>query len=132
MTSICIACSNSDPTDLSSAEEENTLSTMSSDFIQLVPDGELTHEDLINGISDLCKSAQDSYSLMLEASQDKQAPRKGIRFAKKVQKQYEDRLNELSSLDYSSMTDDEIIRYTSEISEIISAIREARDLLNDL
>lgn len=108
------------------------METMTIEFIQLVPDKELTHDDLVKGVSDLCSAAQDSYSRMAEASQNENAPRKGIRAANKVKKTYEERLKELSSMDYYPMTDEEILNYSAELSEIISAIRKARDLLNGI
>ena len=102
------------------------------EFNHLIPDKEPTHEDMVDGVLDLCAAAQDSYTRMMDAASQDGADKKGVREAERVCKTYGQRLAELAELDYGAMQNEEIIQYMEEISNIISAIREVRDILNGL
>ena len=98
----------------------------------LIPDREPTHEEVVSGMLDLCTAARDSMTIMLEASAQEGADERGVKEAQKVRETYEQRISELAALDYDAMEDAEIVRYMEEVSEIITAIRQARDILSGL
>lgn len=99
---------------------------------RLIPDEAPTHEDMVRGALDLCAAAQDSYARMTEAASRDGADEKGVQEAEKVRETYGKRLTELAKLDYDAMRNEEIIQYMEEVSNIITAIREVRDIFNGL
>ena len=95
----------------------------------LVPDTEFTIEKLIEGTQKLCDSVQDSYSTMLELAGADDASEKGIKATKAVEEKHGERIKELSEIDFSVLSENELEDYMSEMSSLITAIREARDAL---
>ena len=97
------------------------------EFIPVVPEGERTHEERVNGTRDLVASARDSYDRMRESAQEEH-----IEAVEEIRLRYEERLSELAQLDYDAMTDREIMFHMEEVSGIITAIREVRDAIAGL
>ena len=95
----------------------------------LVPETEFTIEKLIESTQHLCASVQDSYSKMLELASAQDASDKGIEAAKAVEEKYGERIKELSEIDFTKLNKDELENYSYELSNLITAIREARDAL---
>lgn len=91
-----------------------------------------TPEEKAENTASLLKSAQDSFNRMNEAAQDKTATKEGIKAAEAVCEKYKSRLEELAETDFSSCSDEELTDLMKEISNIITAIREARDLINNI
>lgn len=93
---------------------------------------DFTFEELVENTDNLLNSVLDSYQIMTEAAQQSDAPKKGIKAADKVQKEYAERLAELKDTDLSGYSPEELYSLSEELSDIITAIREARDLLNGI
>ncbi len=96
------------------------------------PVNDFTLEKLVENTGDLLNSALESYQIMTDDAARTDAPQKGIKAAKKVQKQYGERLTELKAADLSGYSSEDLYSLSEEISNIISAIREARDLLSGI
>lgn len=111
-------------------EDTSMRSYFEEDVMPAGPVISLTLEEKADNTKDLLSSVQDSYGIMTELSQKEDAPKKGVKAAKKVQKKYEARLKELAEADFSDFSVSELDDISEELSNIISAIREARDLLN--
>lgn len=88
-----------------------------------------THEEKAEDTASLLSSAQDSFQIMNEMAEEESAPEDGVKAAEAVRKKYKSRLEELAETDFSACSDDELSEFSFEISDIITAIREARDLL---
>lgn len=93
------------------------------------PTTEISLESLISGTQNLCDAVLDSYSTMLELASADDAKEKGIKAAKKVEEKYGERIKELSEMDFSTLSENELREYMHELSNLITAIREARDAL---
>ncbi len=91
-----------------------------------------THEETAENAASLLGSAQDSFNRMNEAAHNENAPEKGVKAADAVAEKYKDRLEELAETDFSACSDEELSDIMQEISNIITAIREARDLINNI
>ena len=91
------------------------------------PVGESTHEETVESMRQMVANAQDSYARMCESAGEEHA-----QLVREIRDQYERRLTELAEMDFASMTDDEIVPYMLEVSNIITAIREARDVIAGL
>lgn len=100
------------------------------ELVQLVPDGERTHEEIAQGARQLCASARDSLARMMEEAEPKGAKAKEI--AEAARAQWEPRLTELAALDYDALADAQIFDSMTEVSDIITAFREARDAIDAL
>ena len=108
-------------------------SVLKSDEMPILPIGpttEPTLENVLYGTNNLLVSARDSFNIMTELASKDSASKKGIKAAQKVTKKYGERLAELENTDLTSFTADELMEISSELSDMISAIRSARDLLN--
>lgn len=88
-----------------------------------------THEERAENTGSLLNSAQDSLNKMNEMAEKESAPEEGVKAAEAVNEEYKSRLEELAEADLLSYSDDELIELSLEISNIITAIRQARDLL---
>lgn len=88
-----------------------------------------TPEEKAETVSTLLSSAQESYQIMNEMAKKESAPEDGVEAAEAVQEKYKSRLEELAEDDLSAYSFDELNELAFEISDIITAIREARDLL---
>lgn len=80
-------------------------------------------------LAKLCEDVREGLNSLSEAAQSDTAPRKGVKAAQAVEKKYKNRLDELCSMDFSTLKEDEISDLSIEVSTIITAIREAKDLL---
>ncbi len=116
---ICCSCN--------SAKETETIEKV--EINHLVPETEYSIEMRIKGAQNLCASVQDSYSTMLELASADDASEKGIKAAKAVEEKHGERIKELSEIDFSALSENELEDYMSEMSSLITAIREARDAL---
>ena len=65
--------------------------------------------------------------MISKAAQDG-APSKAVKKANAVEKKYSERLKEISKLSLTDLSDEELKEISLELSDIISAIREANDL----
>lgn len=88
-----------------------------------------TLEELAEDTATLLKSAQDSYNTMNENAEKETASQDGVKAAEAVSQKYKSRLDELEEADLSTYSYEELQELQQEISGIITAIREARDLL---
>lgn len=101
--------------------------------IKLRPMGPVTdptHADLVQNARDLCAAVQDSRDRMLEEAQAKGDAE--VQIAQKACEEHDARLQELAGLDYDALSDEEIYPYIEEISDLITAFREARDAIAGL
>lgn len=72
----------------------------------------------------------DSYAKMQELADSDSASNKGKKAAAKVEKKYGDRIAELADTDFSQMTSEELLSVSLECTDMLSAIRKARNILN--
>lgn len=107
----------------------HTLNTSDSHINELVPNTETTLETKRESATNMCNFLKDSYEKMQELAAADDAAPDGINAAKAVEEDYADRLNELFALDFSTMDEDEIDSCMVEMTNLITAIREARDAL---
>lgn len=110
-------------------KSSHTVRSSDSDINQLVPNTEVTLDVKIKSVDDMRSFLQGSYTKMQELAAADGASPDGIKAAKAVEEQYADRLNELFALDFSTMGESEIDDYLIEMTDLITAIREARDAL---
>lgn len=96
---------------------------------ELVPNTEVTLESKIENAADMRDFLKSSYEKMQELAATEDASPDGIITAKAVEEQYADRLEELFALDFSAMDETQIDSYLVEMTDLITAIREARDAL---
>lgn len=104
--------------------------TMKENMIVVGPTKEFTLEDRINTANNLLSAVTDSYQKMSDLAAEASAPKKGINAAKQVKEKYATRIEELQTADFSTWSAEDLSALALEISDIISAIREARDLLS--
>ena len=123
----CAGCNAGDTTQ-SGKESKNMQETI--DSILFAPGNKLSLEEYASSLSELCQNAKGGYEQLMLAAKNKSAPAKGIKAAKKVEEKYKARLDELCSMDFSACTEEEISGYYREVSTIITAVREANDLMN--
>ena len=88
-----------------------------------------THEEKAENARSLLESAMESMNIMDELSENDSASEDDIEAAEAVRKKYKSRLEDLDETDLSALSDDELTEIELEISGIITAIREVRDLL---
>lgn len=110
-------------------KSSHTLNSSDTGINELVPNTEITLESQRESATDMCRFLKTSYETMQELAAADDAPSDGIKAAKAVEKKYADRLNELFALDFSEMNEDEINSYLIEMTNLITVIREARDVL---
>lgn len=95
----------------------------------LIPEEKQSLEERARKLSELCENVREGLERMKDASRSDSASKKGVKAAQKAEKKYKVRLDELCSMDFSSLTEDEISDRYREVSTMITAIREANDLL---
>ncbi len=94
------------------------------------PETNVTFEKQVNATNNLLSATQDSYKTMLSLSESTSASKKGTRAANKVTQTYASRIDELAKIDFFALSSEELDAISFELSDIITAIREARDLLD--
>ncbi len=77
----------------------------------------------------MCSFLKTSYAKMQELAAAQDASPDGVKAAKAVEEQHDDRLQELFALDFSTMDETQIDSYLVEMTDLITAVREARDAL---
>lgn len=92
---------------------------------------EPTLENQLAGAIQSYENVCDSYAKMQELSESSNASKKGKRAAAKVEEKYADRIAELADMDFSQMTSEELMSISLECTDMISAIRKARDVLSE-
>ncbi len=97
--------------------------------ILFVPEKKLSLEEYASSLSTLCQNANNSYEQLMLAAGEKNASAKGVKAARKVKKTCKARLDELCSTDYCGCTEEELSGFYHEVSAMITAIREAKDLI---
>lgn len=95
------------------------------------PEIEPTFENQLANAMQSYENVCDSYSKMQELSQADNASKKGKRAAAKVEKKYAGRIAELADIDFSQMSSEELLSVSLECTDMISAIRKVRDILNE-
>lgn len=96
--------------------------------------GPVTEPSFENQLAGAIRSYEnvcDSYAKMQELSEADDASKKGKRAAAKVEKKYAGRIAELADMDFSELTSEELMSISLECTDMISAIRKARDVLNE-
>lgn len=88
-----------------------------------------TLEERAKNTESLLSFVQDSYQIMIKLSEKEKAPKRGIKTAEKVKKKYAERLKEWERTDFLRLSASELYNITEELSNAVSAIRKARDLL---
>lgn len=88
-----------------------------------------THEEKTENTRSLLESAMESMNVMDELSERDSASEDGVKAAEAVREKYKSRLEDLDETDLSELSDDELTEIELEISDMITAIREVRDLL---
>lgn len=127
-TLICCSCK-SNISSNSNEDEPMTTETFSVEINKLVPET-VTLDDIIEGADSLRNSVNDSYSIMLELAADKNASTEAVEAANNITSEYKSYIDDLAKLDFASMNQEEIDSYMAEMSELITKIREVRDLLS--
>lgn len=107
----------------------HTLDTSDTHINELIPNTEATLETKRESAANMRNFLKASYEKMQELAAADDAAPDGINAAKAVEEDYADRLNELFALDFSTMDEDEIDSCMVEMTNLITAIREARDAL---
>jgi len=97
--------------------------------IVIGPVMEPTSENRIKGVTDLYQNVYDSYAKMQELANDPSASKKGRKAASNVEEKYAKRIDELSELNFSQLSSDELSALLIELSDITAQIRNARDTL---
>ncbi len=97
--------------------------------IPLIPDHPLPPKKRAEDLSQLCENIRAGLDSLVKAARCGTASPKSIKAAQKVEKKYRGRLDELCSMDFSTLTEDEISGLSVEVSTIITAVRKAKDLL---
>lgn len=127
------ACGSADPAGLAASETpENYTGEISETCdppVAVGPVTEFTLENQIKSVQNTYQNVCDSYAKMEELAKAKTASGKGQKAAAKVRKNYAERIEELSEIDFSQMTSDELLSLSVELTDMITAIREARDAL---
>lgn len=127
------ACNSTNSIDLTSSETlEDTIVEISEVYdseIVIGPVTEFTLENQIKGVQNTYQNVCDSYAKMQELVNEKGASKKGRKAASKVENKYDKRIQELSEMDFSKLTTDELLSLSIELTDMITAIREARDAL---
>lgn len=113
------------------SEDPALIKSEEIDLLPVGPTTEPTFENILSGTNNLLVSTRDSYNIMTELATRDSAPKKGIKAAQKVEKKYSARLAELENADLSSYSMEELEEISIELSNMITAIREARDLLSE-
>lgn len=90
---------------------------------------EATLENQIAGAQKSYENVCDSYAKMQELAASESASKKGKEAASAVEKEYADRIAELADADFSQMTSEELLSLSMECTDMLSAIRKARDVL---
>ncbi len=93
------------------------------------PTTEFTLENQIAGATQTYENVCDSYAKMQELAGADNAAAKGKKAAAEVEEKYADRIAELADTDFSQMTSEELLSLSLELTDMISAIRKARDAL---
>ncbi len=106
-----------------------TLESPDSPVNELVPQTEVTLESKIKSAKDMCAFLKSSYEKMQKLASLDNAPSDGIKAAKSVEEQYSGRLKELFALDFSAMDEETIDSCLVEMTNLITAVREAKDAL---
>ena len=104
--------------------------TYEENMIVVGPTKEFTLEDHVQTANELLAAVTDSYQQMLDSTTNSSASAKGINAAEKVREKYDARIEELKATDFSTWSAEDLSELSLELSNIISAIREARDLLS--
>lgn len=94
------------------------------------PSNDATVENLLAGALQSYENVCDSYAKMQELASSKDASEKGREAAAEVEKAYANRIAELAEMDFSQLTSEELLSISLECTDMISAIRKARDVLN--
>lgn len=94
------------------------------------PSNEATVENLLAGAVQSYENVCDSYARMQELAVSDSASEKGKEAAAKVEEEYADRIAELAKMDFSQLSSEELLSISLECTDMISAIRKARDVLN--
>lgn len=111
-------------------KNSHTLTPSDAGINELVPQTEVTLDSKRESAADMCSFLQSSYKKMQELAAAEDAAPDGIKAAKKVEEKYSERLNKLFTLDFSTMSENEIDALLIEMTDLITAIREARDALS--
>lgn len=93
------------------------------------PVTEFTLENQIKGVQNTYQNVCDSYAKLQELANTENASKKGRKTAIKVEKNYAERIEELEEIDFSQLTTDELLSLSIELTDMITAIREAKDAL---
>lgn len=107
----------------------HTLTPSDAGINELVPQTEATLESKRESAADMRSFLQSSYEKMQELADAEGASLDGVKAAKNVEEKYAERLDELFSLDFSTMSENEIDALLIEMTNLITPIREARDAL---
>jgi len=94
----------------------------------VTPSKEITHEERVKNVTNALSTIQSLYEKMQTSAAQNNAPKKAIKNAAKVEKQYGERIKELTALSLTDLSDDELKELSFELSEIVSAIRSVNDL----
>ena len=94
----------------------------------ITPSETVTHEDWVKNITNALSTIQSLYDEMISKAAQDGAPSKAVKKANAVEKKYSERLKEISKLSLTDLSDEELKEISLELSNIISAIREANDL----
>lgn len=90
-----------------------------------------TLENQLAGATRSYENVCDSYAKMRELSESDNASEKGKQAAAEVEEKYADRIAELADTDFSTLSSEELMSISLECTDMISAIRKARDVLGE-
>ena len=95
----------------------------------LVPDVKQSHAEYAHSLHKLCLDAMEKYRGIIANVSDGGASKKGLKAAERIRQKYGARLDELCAADFMVYSDDELGDCYSEISSVITALREAGDII---
>lgn len=127
------ACGSTNPAGLTAAEAAKDCPSETSEAditpVTIGPVTEFTLENQIENVENTYQNVCGSFAEMQELAASETASRKGRKSAAKVEKNYAARIEELSEIDFSRLTTDELLSLSVELTDMITAIRKARDAL---
>lgn len=91
-----------------------------------------THEENAENARQMVKNIHDSYDKMLKAAKSEDATKEGKKAVEEASASIKEQIDSLDKIDWDAMSDDEIADYSEKLADLITQIREIRDLLEGI
>ena len=123
---VCCACG---VNTFSNAPLEEGDSDWYVESVQRPAPKEYTLEELTNQTADFRDYIVNFYQQVQELAEDEDSYDAGKELVKEIEAEYGERITELSDIDFTGMTEDELKEYINEFTSLTTVIREAKDAL---